>query len=263
LPRASPRHPCLQSYACPWRVDARSSPSHRERTSPGTWAHRGQGHPSQDAAAQALHQLHDVLAKHERHSQVDLAELGLVEPPAGLIVGTAADLPCSRRTRSTIKICLKSCGLCGQAYQEPGRPVGRETRGPLGRGLIEDGRLDLEEPFFIEDASGDCITRWRRPRMCWHLRRRRIYVAVREADLLVGEFREVIGQERRVGRLERTCNSLTTISPGPYSSLGWPRRSSCERTGPPVTAMTSSLRACRPHPSFLARRRPRDQRRGS
>ena len=57
---------------------------------------------------------------------------------------------------ATMSSCLNSCGLCGRAYQEPGREPGRheEVARTLGGRAGQRGRLDLDEVAGAQHRAG-------------------------------------------------------------------------------------------------------------
>ena len=127
--------------------------------------------------------------------------------------------------------CLNSCGLCGRAYQEPGREARghEEVAGALGRRAGQRRRLDLDEVALAEHPPGGGVDLGaqadRVPRRLG-ARAAQVEVAVLEPGLLADgdPLVDLEGQRRR--RVEHLDARRRRPRPRRWAGRGWrcPRR---------------------------------------
>ncbi len=157
------------------------------------------GHLAPEAADEALHHLHDLIAPHEGHLKVDLGELRLAVGTGVLIAEAAADLhiPVAAADHQDL---LEELRRLRERVERAGQvPVGHEelTRS-FGRALVQDRRLDLEKTILVEVPTGHLVQLVPGRQHPLHRGTAEVHIAIVHPELFGGQFAEIIRKEWRI-----------------------------------------------------------------
>ncbi len=155
-------------------------------------------HGLQGLGHDAFHHIGDVVALHEGHLDIHLGELRLAIGAQILVAEAAGDLVVALHAGHHEHL-LELLGTLGQGVELARVRAGRHdvVAGALGRGVRENGRLDLEEAALVQGPAHGLGHRVAQLQVGEHLRTTDVQVAPLHAGGLVGLDAVFNGERRR------------------------------------------------------------------
>src|SRR5690606_24028919 len=142
-------------------------------------------HLLENSSQKPLHHLHDLLAGHEGHLQIDLGEFGLPVEAEVLVAEALDDLEVAVEAADHVEL-LEELGAFGQGVKRPRVEARRNVKvaRPARRGTHEKGRLQLPDTTRREIVARDLVDAGARVEDPLHRRPPQVEVAVTETELL-------------------------------------------------------------------------------